>query len=146
MSIMAIFMGYYPQSTVQGLSKFNIVVWTWNILLWDNNIMFSPVCYVGHLVEDTITKDHNFLGVLCQRLDRAPVGIKNWENLAQVLGVPHEMSRKFEFYAHTSPTEDLFEYLENKQPDLTVHQLKTKLKAIHRNDLVQKLGKDLTVE
>ena len=71
------------------------------------------------------------------------MGIKNWKNLAQVLGVPHKVSQKFEFCPHTSPTEDLFEYLENKQPDLTVHQLKTKLKAIHRNDLVQELGKDL---
>ena len=97
---------------------------------------------IGYLVKDTITwKDYNFLETLGQKLDPARLAIKNWKNLAQVLGVPHDVSRKFDFYTHTSPTGDLFEYLQIAHADLTVRELQTKLRALHRNDLVLMLSK-----
>ena len=123
-----------------------------SVEIWSNTVhylsfffklmYFIHVFGIGYLVKDTITlNDYNFLETLCQKLDPSRLAIKNWKNLAQVLGVPHDVSRKFDFYTHTSPTGDLFECLQILYPNLTVRQLQTKLTALHRNDLVLKLGR-----
>lgn len=44
-----------------------------------------------------------------------------------------------------SPTEDLLSQVTNKNPSLTVQQLKKKLETISRNDVIEGLNKGMLV-
>ena len=79
---------------------------------------------------------------LSKYLDRESRVIKCWKHLAYVLDVPAEERVQFDMYTEHSPTEDLFNFLADIwNPDLTVLELKVKLKKIHRNDLIEGLNK-----
>ena len=61
--------------------------------------------------------------------------IPNWKHLSRELNVDAEVISTLEGYSDFSPTIRLFDYLEVKQPDLTIHQLKQALSDIRRNDV-----------
>lgn len=48
-------------------------------------------------------------------------------------------------YTEHSPTEDLLYHVTNKNPYLTVQQLKKKLETIFRNDVIEDLNKGMQV-
>lgn len=89
-----------------------------------------------------ITDGSTILERLSKYLDRESRVIKCWKHLAYVLGVPPDETRQFDMYTEHSPTEDLFNFLSDSwNPDLTVRELKVKLKNIHRNDVIESLKK-----
>lgn len=92
------------------------------------------------LISKAVTENLLLLEKLSKYLDRESRVIKCWKHLAFVLNVPIEETRKFDLYTEHSPTEDLFNFLANI-PELKVVDLREKLKAIYRNDLVETLNK-----
>ena len=91
-----------------------------------------------------MTDNTLLLEKLSKHLDRESRVIKCWKHLAYVLNVPAEETRKFDMYTEHSPTEDMFNYLADTwRPDLTVKELKVKLKAVHRNDVIDSLNEGI---
>ena len=89
-----------------------------------------------------VTDNSLFLEKLSKYLDRESRVIQCWKHLAYVLSVPTEERNRFDAYTEHSPTEDLFNYLSDIwNPDLTVKELKEKLKLIHRNDVIADIEK-----
>ena len=89
-----------------------------------------------------VTDNSLFLEKLSKYLDRESRVIKCWKHLAYVLNVPPEERNRFDVYTEHSPTEDLFNFLSDIwNPDLTVKELKGKLKLIHRNDVIADIEK-----
>ena len=81
---------------------------------------------------------------LSKKLDRERRFIHCWKHLAFVLDVPAEERRTFNRYTEHSPTEDMFNYLADvMNSDLKVEELKTKLRFIHRNDVIQSLDEGM---
>ena len=64
------------------------------------------------------------------------MGLETWVQLAEKLGIPKDVSKSFETCTTNNPTEGLFEYLTIHWPKMTVKQLITHLKAMHRHDVV----------
>ena len=67
--------------------------------------------------------------------------IRNWQHLAQAIGVPADISLSFDCDTEQSPTEDLFNHLITWKPDMTFKQLKEILRSAGRNDLILMLEK-----
>ncbi len=79
---------------------------------------------------------------LSKYLDRESRVIKCWKHLAYVLNVPPEERGQFDMYTEHSPTEDLFNFVcDIWNPDLSVQELKVKLKNVHRNDVIDSLNR-----
>ena len=68
-------------------------------------------------------------------LDRKMRLIPNWTQLARELRVDDAVISRLEQYSNHSPTIQLFDYLEVKQPNLSIQQLRQGLTQISRNDL-----------
>ena len=68
-------------------------------------------------------------------LDRKMRLIPNWTQLARELRVDDAVISRLEQYSNHSPTIQLFDYLEVKQPNLSIQQLRKGLTQINRNDL-----------
>lgn len=90
-----------------------------------------------------MTENALFLEKLSKYLDRESRVIKFWKHLAYVLEVPAEETQKFDIYTEHSPTEDLFNFLEGDHPFLCVGELKKKLQAVYRNDVIEDLQKGM---
>ena len=89
-----------------------------------------------------VTDNTLLLEKLSKYLDKESRVIKCWKHLAYVLDVPPEEREQFDMYTEHSPTEDLFNFLSDIwNPDLTVAELKVKLKNIHRNDVIESLNR-----
>ena len=97
---------------------------------------------VGHLVSKAVTENVLLLEKLSKYLDKESRVIKFWKHLAYVLEVPPEETQKFDIYTEHSPTEDLLNFLEGNH-DLCVGDLKKKLQAVYRNDVVEDLQKGM---
>lgn len=95
----------------------------------------------GHLVSKAVTENVLLLEKLSKYLDKESRVIKFWKHLAYVLEVPPEETQKFDIYTEHSPTEDLLNFLEGNHPDLCVGELKKKLQAVYRNDVIEDLQK-----
>ena len=95
-------------------------------------------------VSKEVTNNDLLLEKLSKKLDRERRHIQCWKHLAFVLDVPPEERRKFDRYTEHSPTEDMFNYLDDAgKADLKVEDLKTKLKAIYRNDVIKRLNEGM---
>ena len=92
-----------------------------------------------------MTKNTLLLEKLSKMLDREIRIIRCWKHLADVLGVPDKMRKKCDMYTEHSPTEDLLYHVTNKNPYLTVQQLKKKLETIFRNDVIEDLNRGMQV-
>lgn len=97
----------------------------------------------GHLVSKAVTENVLLLEKLSKYLDKESRVVKFWKHLAYVLEVPPEETQKFDIYTEHSPTEDLFNFLEGNRPDLYVWELKKKLQAVYRNDIIEDLQKGM---
>ena len=111
---------------------------------FDNVVLFLFLSVDIQLISKAVTENLLLLEKLSKYLDRESRVIKCWKHLAFVLNVPIEETRKFDLYTEHSPTEDLFNFLTNI-PELKVVDLREKLKAIYRNDLVETLNKGKVV-
>lgn len=95
-------------------------------------------------VSKEVTNNCLLLDKLSKKLDRERRHIHCWKHLAFVLDVPAEERRKFDRYTEHSPTEDMFNYLADvMNSDLKVKELKTKLRFIYRNDVIQSLNEGM---
>lgn len=95
-------------------------------------------------VSKEVTNNDLLLEKLSMTLDRERRHIQCWKHLAFVLDVPAEERRKFDRYTEHSPTEDMFNYLDDAgKADLKVKDLKTKLKVIYRNDVIESLNEGM---
>ena len=95
------------------------------------------------MVSKAVTENVLLLDKLSKYLDKESRVVKFWKHLAYVLEVPPEETQKFDIYTEHSPTEDLFNFLEGNHPDLYVWELKKKLQAVYRNDVVEDLQKGM---
>ena len=94
------------------------------------------------LISEVVTNNSLFLEKLSKYLDRESRWIKYWKHLADVMDVPPEESNQFDVNTEHSPTEDLLDYLAGIwNQDLTVIELKEKLKLIHRSDVIADIDK-----
>ena len=91
-----------------------------------------------------MTENVLLLEKLSKYLDKESRVIKFWKHLAYVLEVPPEEIQKFDIYTEHSPTEDLLNFLEGNHPDLRVGELKKKLQAVYRNDVIEDLQKGMS--
>ena len=108
------------------------------------HIVHISLIVADQLISKAVTDNALLLEKLSKDLDREGRVIKCWKHLAYVLNVPAEETRKFDMYTEHSPTEDLFNYLGDIwRPDLTVKELKVKLKAVYRNDVIDSLKKGI---
>ena len=95
-------------------------------------------------VSKEVTNNCLLLDKLSKKLDHKRRHIHCWKHLAFVLDVPAEERRKFDRYTEHSPTEDMFNYLADvMNSDLKVKELKTKLRFIYRNDVIQSLNEGM---
>ena len=78
----------------------------------------------------------DIIGRIAFLLDGQKVGLETWVQLAEKLGIPKDVSKSFETCTTYNPTEGLFEYLTIHLPKMTVKELITHLKAMHRLDVV----------
>ena len=63
--------------------------------------------------------------------------MKNWVQLAGKLDIPKKVSKSFGTCNTDNPTEQLFEYLKTRFPEMTVEELITHLEAMQRPDVVK---------
>ena len=89
----------------------------------------------GSKLSDVLKRHPDFLDQLALCLDRNMRLIPNWKQLARELDVDEDVINKLEQYKDQSPTIRLFEYLEVRQPQLTIQQLRNAMFDIRRNDL-----------
>jgi len=79
---------------------------------------------------------------ICVLLNKPKLGKKNWESLADILGIPRITYQQFSPRTPESPTKILLEWIFNeKQKQLKVGQLISALRSIDRNDVVEELRK-----
>lgn len=106
--------------------------------------MFLSPPVADQSISKAVTNDEILLEKLSKKLDRERRHIRCWKHLAFVLDVPPEERGKFDRYTEHSPTEDMFNYLDNVgKTDLKVKDLKTKLKDIYRNDVIERLNEGM---
>jgi len=106
--------------------------------------LFLSASVADQSVSKEVTKNDLLLDKLSKKLDRERRHIHCWKHLAFVLDVPVGERRKFDRYTEHSPTEDMFNYVDNtEKADLKVKDLKTKLKAIYRNDVIIRLNEGM---
>lgn len=85
---------------------------------------------------------------LCCRLDQpichgkreVPAATSYWVHLAEEFKVPIEVVKKCRQNSVSSPSRNMLEFQEARDPDFTVKSLKDGLQVIPRNDLVVKLN------
>ncbi|XP_022789029.1 uncharacterized protein LOC111328789 isoform X4 [Stylophora pistillata] len=91
-------------------------------------------------IQTVLRSNLEFIEQFSLCLDREMRSIPNWRHLAAELEVDVDVIRRLEQYRDFSPTIRLFEYLEQKRPDLTIRHLKDAFVEIKRNDLVRLLA------
>ncbi|XP_022789027.1 uncharacterized protein LOC111328789 isoform X2 [Stylophora pistillata] len=105
--------------------------------------MSFAVIYAGsklRSIQTVLRSNLEFIEQFSLCLDREMRSIPNWRHLAAELEVDVDVIRRLEQYRDFSPTIRLFEYLEQKRPDLTIRHLKDAFVEIKRNDLVRLLA------
>ena len=73
-------------------------------------------------------------------LNKKTPGVKNWRNLANLLGVPNKVYEEFDPDSNSpkpSPTKMMLEWLRAEHPDMTVDELRTAVKEIERGDALE---------
>ena len=78
---------------------------------------------------------------ICVLLNKPTLGEKNWESLADILGIPRIIYQQFSPAIPESPTKILLEWIFYEKEKLTVGQLISALRSIDRNDVVEELRK-----
>ena len=81
--------------------------------------------------------DVDIIGEMASKLDLQHKGKNNWKELAAELGVPRREFLVFGSDPDNKPTKELFEYLITRYPDLTMKDLKHKLRELTRTDVVE---------
>ena len=81
--------------------------------------------------------DVDIIGEMASKLDLQHKGKNNWKELAAELGVPRREFLVFGSDPDNKPTKELFEYLITRYPDLTMRDLKHKLRDLTRTDVVE---------
>ena len=108
------------------------------------SFLFLSTPVADQSISKAVTNDEILLEKLSKKLDRETRHIRCWKHLAFVLDVPPEERGKFDRYTEHSPTEDMFNYLDDVgKTDLKVKDLKTKLKDIYRNDVIERLNEGM---
>lgn len=79
----------------------------------------------------------DIIGEIAVLLDVEKRGLKNWSDLAPILGLTRAIFLSFEDSSSENPTEQLFEILEKQIPQLTVKELIGHLEAIGRQDVIR---------
>ena len=79
-----------------------------------------------------------------ERLNKESRAVKNWRNLAYRLKIPHEVYSAFDTSKakEKSSTKEMFKWLAQQNPNLTVDDLLAALKKIDRFDVVDFLKEE----
>lgn len=115
-------------------------------------ILAKAMCKTGHyfltdfLVKDKVVTNIHIMDELACRLDQ-PIYHGNrdvpttqyWLHLAEEFKVSNEVKIRCQHNPENSPSKNMFEFQEGRDPDFTVQMLKDGLQSIERNDLVKKL-------
>ena len=112
---------------------------------------------VGSYVKDEIVSKAKIMDMICLHLDRsvspsvqvAAVIRQRWEHLADEFKVPDDVKRRCVTYTrNTSPSEAMFGYLRTTHGSLKIETIKSYLRDLGRNDVIQELekNKDLSGE
>lgn len=90
------------------------------------------------MVRKVAVDGSELLADIGERLNKEMRAVKNWRNLAYRLEIPHEEYDAFDTskVSAKSPTKMLFEWLQRRNPYLTVKDLLNGLKQIDRYDVV----------
>lgn len=81
-------------------------------------------------VGDLFDRHPDVIGKMAFLLDKETQGKQNWKQLADKFGVPRIESQNFGDSIDDNPTNKLFEYLNVKQPTLTIGEVKSHLKGM----------------
>ncbi|XP_015776374.1 PREDICTED: uncharacterized protein LOC107354412 isoform X2 [Acropora digitifera] len=96
----------------------------------------------GKELRDVLRLESDEMTNICVLLNKPKSGKKNWESLADILGIPRITYQQFSPRTPESPTKILLEWIFNvKEEPLTVGQLISALRSIDRNDVVEELRK-----
>lgn len=102
-------------------------------------------------MKDEIVSKAKIMDMICLHLDRSvspsvKVGaliIQRWEHLADEFKVPDDVKRRCVTYTrNTSPSEAMFGYLRTTYGSLKIETIKSYLRELGRNDVIQELGKN----
>lgn len=106
---------------------------------------------VGSYVKDEIVSKAKIMDMICLHLDRSvspsvqvPALIRQrWEHLADEFKVPDDVKRRCATYTmNTSPSEAMFGYLRTTHGSLKIETIKSYLRVLGRNDVIQELEKN----
>ena len=96
--------------------------------------------YLADLLLKGVLTDVNVMDELARGLDPVrPPGTSYWVHLAEVLQVTDEVKMRCQRNPQCSPSKHMLDFKEAVDRDFLVQQLKDGLRAISRNDLVQKV-------
>ena len=96
--------------------------------------------YLADLLLKGVLTDVNVMDELSRGLDPVcPPGTSYWVHLAEVLQVTDEVKMRCQCNPQCSPSKHMLDFKEAVDRDFLVQQLKDGLRAISRNDLVQKV-------
>ena len=98
------------------------------------------------LVKENIVANVHIMDELACSLDQPiyrgkqePPIVQYWVHLAAEFRVPEDVVTKFQTNPQSSPSKHMFEFLEARNPNYSVKDLKEGLSVISRNDLVKKV-------
>lgn len=104
----------------------------------------SSIClYIAEndscLVRNKAVDGSELLAAIAERLNKESRAVKNWRNLAYRLKIPHEVYSAFDTSKAKvkSSTKEMFKWLAQQHPNLTVDDLLAALKKIDRFDVIQ---------
>ena len=110
-----------------------------NLILRCHYYRFSELKLLTEISVDAKTK-------ICTKLNSKKDGgaktIRDWKHLAEKYSVDHDSRSAWE--KGSDAAESLIDYLETKEPHLTVYDFIKNVVAIERNDVVMVLNPELT--
>ena len=97
-------------------------------------------------MKEKILTNVRIMDELARRLDQPiyrgeqePPIVQHWKHLAAEFRVPEDVETRCQTNPQSSPSKHMFEFLEARNPNYSVKDLKEGLSVISRNDLVKKV-------